>query len=296
MITTVKQTARRGWPALALCLLLLKCGPDAAITGRDGAEMRLIPGSEFQMGGTLEELEGYEHRDAPIYRAERPLHKVRVSSFYMDRHEVTNARYRGFLQSVAGAGSAAVDHPDQPEDQDHERRYVGPDLLGDEQPAAGVSWFDAYAYCKWAGRRLPTEAEWEFAARGGGDYAVYPWGSEEPDAEGGYRANYHPPRGSKADGYEKTAPVGSFPEGASPFGMLDMAGNAEEWVQDWLDLAYYATTEGAADPQGPQTGKQRVIKGGSYMSAKHLLRVAARLHGPPEAKGPQLGFRCARDL
>lgn len=295
-MTTVKQRLSLGLLALPLCLSLLQCGPDPVITGRDGAQMLMITGGEFQMGGTREELEGYEYRDTPIYRAERPLHKVWVSSFYMDRHEVTNARYRRFLGAIEGAGSADVDHPGQPADQDHERRYVGPSLLGDEQPAAGVNWFDAYAYCKWAGRRLPTEAEWEYAARGGGDYRIYPWGNEDPDAEGTYRANYSPQKGAKADGHPRSAPVGSFPEGASPFGLLDMAGNAEEWVQDWLHLTYYATAAGARDPRGPEKGEQRVIKGGSHISGKHLLRVAARLHGPPEAKGPQLGFRCARDL
>jgi formylglycine-generating enzyme required for sulfatase activity len=190
-----------------------------------------------------------------------------------------------------------MDHPDQPDNQGHGQRFVKENLLGDSQPAVGLNWFDAYAYCAWAGKRLPTEAEWEYAARGGdGTYRKYPWGNEAPDGDGIWRANYRPQERWDQDGYHFSAPVGSYPDGISPFGLFDMAGNAEEWVQDWLDLGYYGRTEGALDPKGPSGGNKKVIKGGSYGSDAYRIRIATRLYGPPYAKSPYQGIRCARDL
>jgi len=287
-------------PLLFLCGSLTQCSlePDEVITAKDGSEMLLIPAGEFTMGGRPEDLEDRPQHSGYInYEAERPLHKVRISAFYMDKYEITNAQYRRFLEHIKSTGDTTMNHPDQPPNRNHEQQYVDEKLLGDDQPVVGLNWFDAYAYCKWAGKRLPTEAEWEYAARGGGDvYRKYPWGNEEPDAEGIWRANYRPLAGWNLDGHRHSSPVGSYPDGISPFGIMDMAGNAEEWVQDWLDFHYYRKTDGAQDPQGPPGGRNKVIKGGSYATDKYHIRIATRLYGPPHTKTKLQGIRCARDL
>ncbi len=271
--------------------------PAPSITADDGSEMLLIPAGSFTMGGRKEDLDGFEKSGYMNYEAERPLHSVSISAFYMDKYEITHAQYGRFLEAVTDSEDRSMDHPDQPDHLDHRQLYVDDTLNDPQQPAVGINWYDAYAYCNWAGKRLPTEAEWEYAARGGGDvYRKYPWGNEEPDAGGIWRANFRSERGSDVDGYHRSAPVGSFPDGVSPFGIMDMAGNAEEFVSDWLDFNYYKQTNGAQDPQGPLGGRNKVIRGGSYGSDKYHIRVATRLYGSPDTKTGLLGIRCAQDL
>jgi formylglycine-generating enzyme required for sulfatase activity len=290
---------RWGQALVALGLLTggLYCGTDKADKAASPAptEMVLIPAGEFEMGGKPEDLTNRPGRsDYLNYLGERPLHKVRLSAFYLDRFEATNAQYRRFLAETA-ATRDRVDHPDQPAGLGHEQAYVDASLSGDTQPAVGLNWFDAYAYCRWQGKRLPTEAEWEYAARGNdGLYRKYPWGNDEPDAGGTWRANLGGDDSRGRDGYEFSAPVGSFPAGASPFGIQDLSGNATEWVNDWLDWNYYANTAGASDPQGPPSGKHKVLKGGSYSADRYNTRIATRLWGEREVKNPYQGVRCAR--
>jgi formylglycine-generating enzyme required for sulfatase activity len=285
---------------LVLGGILIQCGcaPDPVITTHDGSEMLFIAKGEFLMGGQPEDMK--EHPEMTNYLnflGERPVHTVKLSAFYLDKLEVTNAQYRRFLEYIKSTGDKSMYHPDQPQDAEPGQYLADENLLGENQPVVGLSWFDAYAYCKWAGKRLPTEAEWEYAARGKGKvYRKYPWGNENPEADGIWRANYQSAPRPEADGYPLSAPVGSFPDGISPFGILDMAGNAEEWVNDWLDFGYYGQTEGARDPKGPETGTDKVIKGGSYGSADYLIRTAVRLYGPPDARSRFLGVRCARDI
>jgi formylglycine-generating enzyme required for sulfatase activity len=279
-------------PTLVFSLWLAGCGPSPTKIGDDGSTMILIPGGQFQMGGVPEDVEAFPDGQLLTFHAERPVHSVTLSTYYIDKHEVTTAQYRNFLEAVAD-GETAWDHPDQPADRGHEPRYITDDLDGDDQPAVGLNWYDAYAYCKWAGKRLPTEAEWEFAARGSDGVRKYPWGQGNPDAEGIWWANYHPRVGRGADGHRWSAPVGSYPDGVSPFGLMDMAGNAEEWVQDWYSINYYRLTEGAEDPPGPLKGQKKVIKGGSYETPVHQIRIAMRHYGRPHDKGPRLGVRCA---
>ena len=279
------------WP---LCLLLVQCSsePDNVTTSGDGAQMLLIESGEFPMGGRPEDVEGLEVKNYINYVSEGPVHQVKISGFYLDKFETTNALYRRFFES----GDRTADHPDQPDNLDHQQHYADKNLIGDNQPAVGLNWFDAYAYCNWAGKRLPTEAEWEYAARGAGVYRKYPWGNDEPDAEGIWRANYRPKEGPARDGKRYSSDVGSFSDGISAFGIMDMAGNAEEWVQDWLDFGYYNKTKGALDPEGPASGDNKVIKGGSYGSDKYHVRIATRLYGAPHVKTELQGFRCAMDI
>ena len=157
-----------------------------------------------------------------------------------------------------------------------------------ERPAINVSWNDADAYCRWlsakTGRtfRLPTEAEWEKAAR-----FKFPWGGAEPDRK---KANFK--KGN--DGFDHTAPVGSFPQGISSYGILDMAGNVWEWVHDWYDPRFYAESP-ADNPSGPATGQARVVRGGSWQNSAPLIRSANRSSEKPDNRLNILGFRVVMD-
>ncbi|NKB71843.1 MAG: SUMF1/EgtB/PvdO family nonheme iron enzyme [Candidatus Latescibacteria bacterium] len=275
-------------------LILSNCSPSPQIEGKDGSVMLLIPAGKFPMGGKIEELGDHPHKEFPAYSAERPLHTVAASPFYMDKFEVTNARYNRFLEAVKAEGDGTWKHSDQKSDQSHAPTFVSQALRADDLPAVGMNWYSAYAYCNWAEKRLPSEAEWEYAARGH-RYRVFPWGDEDPGGGGIWRTNFSPDVGKDADGFKQSAPPGSYPDGVSPFGIMDMSGNVEEWVNDWLDRGYYAKTQGAQDPPGPSTGTRKVIKGGSFVSQSYQIRIATRLYGPPVAANPQLGFRCAQD-
>ena len=281
-------------PAALATVVLVQCAPDPEITAGDGAVMILIPAGEFTMGRAGDELERYPKKGYRNYEAERPDRRVAIAAFYLDRTEVTNALYSGFVNEVASEGDGDYRHPDQTEASGHQPELMTEHLNGEQQPVVGVSWYDAYAYCRWAGKRLPSEAEWEYAARGGDPYRIYPWGSGGPDGDGIWWANYHPKSGRGSDGHRASAPVGSYPDGVSPFGLIDMAGNVEEWVQDWYKGTHEKQTETVQNPTGPAKGKLKVIKGGSYEADRWHIRVATRFYGKPDGKSRQLGFRCAR--
>jgi formylglycine-generating enzyme required for sulfatase activity len=245
---------------------------------KDGSVMLLVPGGRFEMGSPDE------------------AKSVSVQPFYMDRLEVTNEQYAKFLAEAKAKGDAAWRHPDQPKSKaNHEPATWGkPEFAAfndPKHPVVGVDWFDATAYAQWAGKRLPTEAEWECAARGT-DARLYPWGNTPPEERMRYKANYF---GSflAADGYRFTAPAGKFPEDASPAGCLDMAGNASEWVADWF--APLPGERRLRDPKGPATGTERVIKGGAWEFPEAALRTFHRLRMEPSERRTSVGFRCARD-
>ena len=209
---------------------------------------------------------------------ERPVHAVRLRAFFLDRSETTVGEYR---KCVAAGRCAAPRGPQG----------------GANLPVTWVSWRDADAYCRFAGKRLPSEAEWERAARGD-DRRVYPWGNE-PDCE---RANFGSYRGEgrcEERNPGRPEPVGRRPAGASSFGALDLAGNVWEWVEDHYDPRYYARSP-AADPRGPRAGvrgdPRRVVRGDGCCSMLGLPRASNRNAWPEDYADEDLGFRCALDV
>jgi formylglycine-generating enzyme required for sulfatase activity len=234
-------------------------GDATVVTGRDGAHARLVPAGPFTMGDD----------------EEAPLRDVFVSAFYIDEHEVTVGRFARFVEAT---GSVAL--PDG---------WPGePGVALDGLPVVGIDWHHADAYCRWAGRRLPTDAEWEKAARGT-DGRRYPWGDEAPSPQ---RANFGRP--FDADAYEEgLAPVGSHPDGRSPYGVYDLAGNASEWVADWYTDSYERGDR--RDPAGPADGTAKVIRGGGWYDPPERLHASRRVFAGPHHYSDDIGFRCARD-
>jgi formylglycine-generating enzyme required for sulfatase activity len=214
-----------------------------------------VPAGDFTMGC----------EDAGCEDDEQPEHVVSLSAFEIDRTEVTQAQYTACIVD----GGCEVPACDWSCDE--------PDL-----PAGCLTWSQAKAFCGWAGKRLPTEAEWEKAARGS-DGNTYPWGDAAPDCS----------LANMAGCAGEPLPVGSSPSGASPYGALDMAGNMVELVADWYDAGYYASSP-AADPPGPKTGNRYVGRGGGLRSDSNYLRASKRDWYDPTDTAVSLGFRCAR--
>ena len=248
-------------------------------TSPDGMTEVFVPQGSVQMGGI----------DSAASTDEKPVHKVSLLAFWMDKLEVTNAMYLG---CITGGGC----QPPQAIKSETRQAYFNTSDFNDF-PVVYVTWADAAAYCKWAGRRLPTEAEWERAARGD-DVRTYPWGNNLPDST---LANFNYK-------YGDTNRVGSYPAGASPFGALDMVGNVAEWVNDYYSGTYYSQNINT-NPTGPIARSNffgRVVRGGSYGDSAILIRVSKRSQvtgsnpnadvGSPAYLGdfsPRIGFRCA---
>ena len=236
-------------------------GPGASMTSPvDGMILVYVPAGSFLMGST-----GY-------FGDEQPQHSVTLDAFWIDRTEVTNAMYAQCVQ----AGNCKRPRRNTSNVVDF---YYGNDQYAG-YPVIYVTWDDAQAYCQWAGRRLPTEAEWEKAARGT-DGSIYPWGNNPPDET---LANY---------GYKlhDVSAVDAYPAGASPYGALDMAGNVMEWVADWYSPDYYAQSP-QAGPTGPDTGDGRGLRGGSWIYQPDGIRTAIRYSQPPDFFHFDIGFRC----
>ena len=244
-------------------------------------DMVFIPAGEFLMGSK----EGEGDKD------EHPQHTVYLSAYYIDKYEVTNAQYYQFWLADGGEKSKhtpasygnAYSIGDWPEVAKTKPNY----------PVVGVSWFDAQAYCEWASKRLPTEAEWENAARGT-DGRTLPWGNDFNETIDD--TNRHSNRWDGDDGYDNMiAPVGSYPTGASPYGVYDMVGNVWEWVADWYDKDYYNNSP-KNNPKGSEKGKLRVVRGGSWRNREYIQRCANRYYCYPDIWGNTLGFRCVKDV
>jgi formylglycine-generating enzyme len=306
---------------------------DKSDPNRSRAGMVWIPGGRFWMGtGHMEDAQ--------------PVHQAEVKGFWMDRTDVTNEEFARFTKATGyitiaerpldpkefpnlapdelAAGSVVFTPPANPISLDNPlawwkfvrganwRHPEGPDsdLTGKEKyPVVHIAWPDAAAYAKWAGKRLPTEAEWEFAARGGRDRQNYPWGNDL-NPKGKWMANtfqgHFPDHNTSADGYAGIAPVASFPP--NDFGLYDMSGNVWQWVSDWYRPDYYAqlrSAQVAINPQGPSDSfdpqepgvRKRVQKGGSYLCTDQYCErymPGARGKGDPETGTNHLGFRCVR--
>jgi eukaryotic-like serine/threonine-protein kinase len=229
----------------------------------DGMVMVYVPGGAFQMGSAdSDKLANFD---------EKPQHPVTLNAFWIDKTEVTNAQYKKCVQ--AGACKAS--------------EYTSSDLNGDNLPVSGVSWYDAKAYCQWTGAALPTEAQWEKAARGT-DGRLYPWGNQPATCEYAVMVE----NGQEGCGKIPAWPVGSKPKGASLYGAFDMAGNVSEWVEDWYADNSYAA-EAQTNPSGPMTGTTKVLRGGSwYCSEAACVRAAKRDADKPDDRNSGKGFRC----
>lgn len=247
----------------------------------DGMILLPIPAGSFWMG-TLPSFEFAEPD-------ERPQRRVSLSGFWIDKTEITREMYH----RCADEGACPITPIE-----------ISGEGLSPLMPQTHVTWEEAAAYCRWAGRELPTEAQWERASRGS-DGRRFPWGwIGAAETRAGVRLNFcdascpfqHGDR-SVDDGSARLAEVGSYPAGASPSGALDMAGNVWEWVRDWYDASYYANAQ-ASDPTGPATGRFKVVRGSSWAESTFAgqvlsARSANRSWQLPEARGPDLGFRCA---
>ncbi|MDA0692199.1 MAG: formylglycine-generating enzyme family protein [Nitrospinae bacterium] len=231
------------------------------LVGDDAREMILIPEGVFTRGS---DSGGFD---------EKPQQEIYLDAFYVDKYEVTVESYNKFRRA------ANYIEPAVPFFQGDHTVLQTPGF-----PVVGVSWLDAVNFCKWAGKRLLTEAEWEKAARGTHGL-VYPWGNKILPK----RTNL----AGKADGFEFMAPVGSFPMGRSVYGVYDMGGNVSEWVEDWYDQFYYQTAP-LMNPTGVDNSKNRVFRGGSWDSRTVDIRAAKRFAATPGRKDAVVGFRCGR--
>jgi formylglycine-generating enzyme required for sulfatase activity len=278
-------------------------------------DMTLITGRAFTMGS-----DPWEGDDD-----EEPEHQAYVSAFCIDLYEVTNAQYADALSWAAAHGYAFWSGSNVMQSRSHWTLFLEVSNVDcrvcragsvfaaepgyEDHPVVEVSWYGAAAYCNWIslidgltpcydtdtwkcdfsvnGYRLPTEAEWERAARGTRDERTYPWGFDAPDCE---RANCWQDRSGGCVG--GTAPVGSCPSGCSPYGLYDMAGNVWEWCNDWYDESYYRTSP-ERDPRGPSRGTYRVLRGGSWYFHQSFIRCANRYANPPALTSYVIGFRCA---
>jgi serine/threonine-protein kinase len=258
-----------------------------------------VPGGSFTMGSE----DGSSD--------EKPVHQVTLDGFWIDRTEVTNAQYTDFLNDIVDRITVRDGEFVEVDDlvyYDLECTNCGEwrdRIIYDDQqfevvvdearhPVVLVTWYGARAYCEWAGGRLPTEAEWEYAARGPEGF-VYPWGNDFACDKGNFDDetvidDYVVPGGENCDGYERTSPVGSFPGGASWVGALDMAGNVWEWCADWYG-EYPSTVQ--TNPTGPETGEYRVLRSGSWDVDDRYSRSANRNWNDPTITLNDYGFRCA---
>ena len=242
------------------------------VNPKDGAEMVWVPAGEFLMGSTPEQIENLPEQkqisweesaaDDEWRKAELPQHIVALSGYWVYKYEVTVAQYRKYCVDT---GNQMPKAPDSGWIENH--------------PIANITWQEAASYAAWAGASLPTEAQWEKTARGT-DGRIYPWGNDYDRSKCNRRANVQ----------IRTEPVGSYPEGASPYGCLNMAGNVWEWCSDWYNGDYYSKSP-ASNPTGPERGAYRILRGGKWRTHIRYYRCSSRLSYPPSYRSYSIGFR-----
>ena len=232
------------------------------------AGMVLVPAGEFTMGRTFSTTDDETGMRPLVLRDDLPAHKVALEAYWMDITEATQEEYAEF---VAATGHRAPYH------------WLGGEMPGHaaKHPVHNVDWDDARSYCEWRGKRLPTEAEWERAARGGAEGERYPWGDGKPNRD---KARYATQLGPSA--------VAQHPP--NEFGLHDMAGGVAEWCQDWFDRTYYSVSP-PAGPRGPDDGTYKIIRGGAWSDGPNRITVFFRNWVRPNQRTPNLGFRCVKD-
>jgi len=252
-----------------------KLGYKEYLNLKDSSVLIKIPAGAFTMGSNVSDNE-------------KPIHTVCLSAYFIGKYEVTNRQYKNFCD--------ATKHPYPPNALVYYIDFYEEYFIGyPNYPVVNISWYDAKAYCKWAGLRLPTEAEWEKAARGM-DGGIYPWGNKALDADSVYRMNFGEQTFSdvrKRDGYEYTAPVGSFPKGISPYGCYDMAGNVSEWCNDLYTDNYYDDSLDS-NPKGTPSDGTRVLRDGCWTYRAIDCRSVLRLGCNPVCWSYYSGFRVAQ--
>ena len=241
---------------------------------KNGAPTVLVPAGLFPMGVPPGDRDGG--------RDEYPRHEVFLDSFLIDQFEVTNGRY---LEFVKRTGHRAPQNPTNPTRNLWQGDSITESLA--DRPVINVDWFDADAYCKWVGKRLPTEAEWEKAAKGTSDRR-FVWGNVEPTAK---HLNYN----QRWIGEKTLMPVGSYEAGKSPYGAYDMAGTVWEWVNDWYDARYYEKSP-ERNPKGPETGLKKVIRGAGWQNETPTVRIFTRVESDQTMRNESTGFRCATEV
>ena len=269
--TTVLSAGAYNWKVQAKVGTIWKAYSTAkafTITG----DMVTVPAGNFQMG--------CDGNPSTCQTDVLPVHTVYLNSFQIDKIEVTNAKYAECVTATICSAPIELKSFTRPAYYDNSA-YA-------DYPVIEVNWLQADAYCTWVGKRLPTEAEWEKAARGT-SVRAYPWGAGAPSCS---LVNYYP---SYPGCVGDTSAVGNYPAGASPYGALDMAGNVKEWVNDWYDGTYYGTAPSLNNPTGPATGFWKVVRGGAWTNVANNLRTSIRDIGAPSYTWElDTGFRCAK--
>jgi formylglycine-generating enzyme required for sulfatase activity len=260
-------------------LLFFLAGCISRVTPTHDTDMAQVPAGPFLMGFVIDNDKSLGDTD------EEPVHEVVLDEFWIDKYEVNSAQFSEFLNAHPEDSSRYIELGSAVTIEKKKDRYQ-PRAGLERHPANRVSWFGADAFCRWKGKRLPTEAEWEKAARGT-DERMFPWGDQWPTNEVvTFRRKFN------RLGFDVMEPVDGLPMGRSPYGVHQMAGNVWEWVADWYADDYYEQSP-VNNPQGPETGISKGIRGGNWYYKAYYMRTTYRFNERPEAFNVWQGFRCA---